>query len=86
MTGPAGSLPMGVRPFDDKSSDTLVVGSWRRVLDGEFDSPPSPPLSFLCAAPGRTLPLAPVIVPPLLLFLVLQRSFIQGLTIGDIRR
>jgi ABC-type glycerol-3-phosphate transport system permease component len=40
----------------------------------------------LCAAPGRTLPLAPVIVPPLLLFLVLQRSFIQGLTIGDIRR
>lgn len=30
--------------------------------------------------------MAIVIVPPLLLFLVLQRSFIQGLTVGAIRR
>ena len=34
---------MGGRPVDDKPSDTLVVGFRRRVLDGEFDSPPSPP-------------------------------------------
>ena len=30
--------------------------------------------------------MAIVILPPLLLFLVLQRSFIQGLTAGAIRR
>ena len=34
---------MPVRAVDDKASDTLVVGPWRMVLDGEFDSPPSPP-------------------------------------------
>ena len=55
MTGPAGSLPMGVRPVDDKSSDTLVAGPRRRVLDGEFDSPPSPP-RFRCAGPGYVTP------------------------------
>src|SRR3982751_1750447 len=34
---------MGARPVDDKASDTLVAGLRRRALDGEFDSPPSPP-------------------------------------------
>src|SRR3954454_18542099 len=34
---------MGARAVDDKPSDTLVAGPWRRALDGEFDSPPSPP-------------------------------------------
>ena len=34
---------MAARPVDDKPSDTLVAGLWRRALDGEFDSPPSPP-------------------------------------------
>jgi len=34
---------MLVRAVDDKPSDTLVVGFRLRVLDGEFDSPPSPP-------------------------------------------
>ena len=36
---------MPVRAVDDKPSDTLVVGLRRRVLDGEFDSPPSPPIT-----------------------------------------
>ncbi len=31
---------------DDKPSDTLVAGLRLKVLDGEFDSPPSPPLSL----------------------------------------
>src|SRR6478735_12338832 len=30
-------------PIDDKSSDTLVAGLRLMVLDGEFNSPPSPP-------------------------------------------
>jgi hypothetical protein len=34
--------PMRVRAVDDKPSDTLVVVSGEGVLDGEFDSPPSP--------------------------------------------
>src|SRR5689334_1930338 len=43
VTGPHGMLPMVARAVDDKPSDTLVVGSRQTVLDGEFDSPPSPP-------------------------------------------
>ena len=34
---------MADRSIDDKSSDTLVAGLRLMVLDGEFDSPPSPP-------------------------------------------
>src|SRR2546427_9398220 len=52
VTGPVGTLPMVARPVDDKASDTLVVGPWRRVLDGEFDSPPSPPFHFLPRPPA----------------------------------
>ena len=29
---------------DNKPSDTLVAGLRLKVLDGEFDSPPSPPI------------------------------------------
>src|SRR3954452_18067063 len=43
VTGPHGMLPMVARAVDDNPSDTLVVGSRQTVLDGEFDSPPSPP-------------------------------------------
>ena len=42
VTGPPGRVPMPVRAVDDKPSDTLVW-SPAKVLDGEFDSPPSPP-------------------------------------------
>src|SRR3979490_919559 len=64
VTGAVGSLPMGDRPFDDKSSDTLVVGPWRRALDGEFDSPSSPPhvlpfarITVACPSMGSSLPM-----------------------------
>ena len=44
-------------------------------------------ISFRAVAVRATFAgMAIVIVPPLLLFLVLQRSFIQGLTAGIVRR
>jgi len=49
---------MVARPVDDKPSDTLVAGPWRRVLDGEFDSPPSPPLPPMLIVPGIVAALA----------------------------
>ena len=39
-------------PIDDKSSDTLVAGLRLMVLDGEFNSPPSPPEAFPLYAPS----------------------------------
>jgi hypothetical protein len=41
-------VPMPAAGFDDKASDTLVVGPRLKVLDGEFDSPPSPPSRSRC--------------------------------------
>src|SRR5688572_22233416 len=54
---------MADRSIDDKSSDTLVAGLRLRVLDGEFNSPPSPPdldfalLGLLGGSAVRCLPI-----------------------------